>query len=119
MEGKYSFEEFSDMFYTFSSDEQKQLFKKTLSSNSYSVHITTKDLSGKKYIDFIYSYPLFDINGIVHYSIGYRLSEDYITNIISNHTSIDDKNIYLIDKNNNIVYSNQTFACRDLCNEKR
>ena len=105
-----NFEEFSDMFYTFSSDEQKQLFKKTLSSNSYSVHITTKDLSGKKYIDFIYSYPLFDINGIVNYSIGYRLSEDYITNIISNHTSTDDKNIYLIDKNNNIVYSKQSFV---------
>lgn len=97
-------EEFLERFYSFDDKKEKEDFKKKLSSFSFCRYFTTKDSEGKKYIDFLYSFPMYETSSNIEYSIGFRLSYKSIEEIIRKYLNTEDKNIYFIDSKNNTLF---------------
>lgn len=102
-------DEFFNMFYKFGSDEERKNFENALRMNSYCRHIVTEDSNGEKYIDLLYSVPLMNIDSNISFNIGFRISYKTIISDIKKYTDIRDKNIYFLDRTNQLVFSATSF----------
>jgi len=74
-----------------------------LGSFSYSNFVLTKNANNEECIDFFFSSPLMDISTKPNFTCVMRIKIQTLISRIREYLSFDNCNIYIIDKNNNII----------------
>ena len=98
--------EFFEKFYGKDGSYSFEQWRTALNSFAYSTYFITTDSEGNRYIDFLFTSPVSDVLSPINYSCVIRFSEDYIKSVIETYMQTEDRNIYILDKNDDIIYEN-------------
>lgn len=101
--------EFFDNFYSQTDDFTYSGWLNNLQSVSYGTSKVTEDNTGEKYIDFMFSSKAEQNLSRSDYCCVIRLAYSKIDSILSHYLSLKTGNVYILDRNNNQIYSNISY----------
>ena len=101
--------EFFDNFYSQTDDFTYSGWLNNLQSVSYGTSKVTEDNTGEKYIDFMFSSKAEQNLSRSDYCYVIRLAYSKIDSILSHYLSLKTGNVYILDRNNNQIYSNISY----------